>query len=225
MSAVEREAKAFLARRAKQRPAQQRAAPDAAGAPGASSTLRAWLQSSAWTPLAGKALTWAAVFIALAAVGSGAAVQFLPGSGDAHLASLLGSPAQQADHASPAQRASPADHAPETDHPPRAAPPAEPAAPAVGPTKLGAGPADAGPPAADGGPPSSGITADGKVILNLATEEDLRRLSGIGPAKAKAILALRAKLGRFKRVEDLLRVKGIGRKRLARLRPLVVLDP
>jgi competence protein ComEA len=91
--------------------------------------------------------------------------------------------------------------------------------------KLGAGPADAGAPAPDGGPTSSGITADGKVILNLATEDDLRRLSGIGPAKAKAILALRAKLGRFKRVEDLLRVKGIGRKRLARLRPLVVLDP
>jgi competence protein ComEA len=72
--------------------------------------------------------------------------------------------------------------------------------------------------------PGSG-DAHRKVILNLATEEDLRRLSGIGPAKAKAILALRAKLGRFKRVEDLLRVKGIGRKRLARLRPLVVLDP
>lgn len=221
MSAAEREAKAFLARRAKQSPEQQRENPGAAGAPRALGGLRAWLQSSAWTPLAGKALTWAAVFIALAAVGSGAAVQFLPGSGDAHLASLLGSPAQQADHASPADRASPADHAPETDHPP----PAGSAAPAAGPTKLGAGPADAGPPAADGGPPSSGITADGKVILNLATEEDLRRLSGIGPAKAKAILALRAKLGRFKRVEDLLRVKGIGRKRLARLRPLVVLDP
>jgi competence protein ComEA len=213
MSAVEREAKAFLARRAKKSPEQHRENPDPAGAPRALGTLRAWLQSSAWTPLAGKAFTWAAAFIALAAVGSGAAVQFLPGSGDAHLAGLLGSPAQQADHA------------PQDDHAPRAAPPAESTAPAAGPTKLGAGAADAGLPAADGGPPSSGITADGKVILNLATEEDLRRLSGIGPAKAKAILALRAKLGRFKRVEDLLRVKGIGRKRLARLRPLVVLDP
>jgi len=59
----------------------------------------------------------------------------------------------------------------------------------------------------------------------MASEEDLRRLPGVGPSKAKAILELRARLGRFRRPEDLLRVKGIGRKRLARLRPLLVVDP
>jgi competence protein ComEA len=62
--------------------------------------------------------------------------------------------------------------------------------------------------------------------LNLATEEDLKRLPGVGPSKAKAILELRARLGgRFRRVEDLLRVKGIGRRKLARLRPLLLVDP
>lgn len=74
--------------------------------------------------------------------------------------------------------------------------------------------------AADG----AGIGADGKVILNLATEQDLRHLSGIGPTRAKAILALRAKLKRFTRVEDLLKVKGFGRKTLARLRPMMRVD-
>lgn len=77
------------------------------------------------------------------------------------------------------------------------------------------------PPAA---PTSSAITADGKVIMNLATEVELRKLPGIGHARAQAILALREKLGRFRRVEELLRVKGIGRKRLAALRPKIVLD-
>lgn len=76
-----------------------------------------------------------------------------------------------------------------------------------------------------GAAPSPAITADGKVILNLATELELRKLPGIGHARAQAILTLRDKLGRFRRVEELLRVKGIGKKRLTALRARVVLDP
>jgi competence protein ComEA len=72
---------------------------------------------------------------------------------------------------------------------------------------------------------SPGRLPDGRVVLNLATEDDLRTLPGIGPAKARAILAVRAKLGKFTRVEQLRRVKGVGPKLLARLRPKVVLDP
>ena len=63
------------------------------------------------------------------------------------------------------------------------------------------------------------------MTLNNATFEDLRRLPGIGDKRANAILALRAQLGRFRAVEDLLKVKGIGRAMLKRLRPLVRLDP
>ncbi len=66
---------------------------------------------------------------------------------------------------------------------------------------------------------------DDPVILNSAASEDLRRLPGIGQKRADAILALRARLGRFRSIEDLLKVKGIGRATLKRLRPLVRLDP
>jgi competence protein ComEA len=61
-------------------------------------------------------------------------------------------------------------------------------------------------------------------VLNTATEEDLRRLPGIGAKRAAAILALRVRLGRFRALEDLLKVKGLGRATLKRLRPLVRLD-
>jgi len=69
-------------------------------------------------------------------------------------------------------------------------------------------------------------TPDDPVILNTATVEDLRRLPGIGEKRANGIVALRSRLGgRFHAVEDLLKVKGIGRTSLKRLRPLVRLDP
>ena len=72
---------------------------------------------------------------------------------------------------------------------------------------------------------SNGLTADGRVILNQASVEDLRKLPGIGAKRAEAIVALRERLGKFKRVSDLMRVKGIGPKRLKQLAPKLVLDP
>ena len=71
---------------------------------------------------------------------------------------------------------------------------------------------------------SAGMTEEGKVILNLAGVEDLRHLPGVGAKRADAILALRARLGRFKQVNDLLRVKGIGVRGLKKITPHVVLD-
>jgi competence protein ComEA len=92
-------------------------------------------------------------------------------------------------------------------------------APAAPATATPDNPADAGPPR------SSAVTADGKVILNLATVDDLRNLPGIGPKRAEQIVAMRDKLKRFRRFTDLLRVKGIGPKRLQQLLPKLVLDP
>jgi competence protein ComEA len=65
-----------------------------------------------------------------------------------------------------------------------------------------------------------------KIILNTASEVELCKLPGVGTKKAQAILALREKLGgRFKRLEDLYRVKGIKRRFLERIKPHVLLDP
>jgi competence protein ComEA len=73
-------------------------------------------------------------------------------------------------------------------------------------------------------PPSAGLTPDGRVILNQASAEDLARLPRVGPKRAAAILDLRRKLGRFRRVGDLRRVRGIGPKTLKLIEPHVVLD-
>jgi competence protein ComEA len=75
-------------------------------------------------------------------------------------------------------------------------------------------------------PPAAHASAspDDPVILNTASADDLRRLPGIGEKRASAILALRSRLGRFHAIEDLLKVKGVGRATLKRLRPLVRLD-
>lgn len=48
------------------------------------------------------------------------------------------------------------------------------------------------------------------VNINTATEAELDQLPGIGPVKAKAIIAERNKSGDFKSIDDIKRVKGIG---------------
>ncbi|MBX3234014.1 MAG: ComEA family DNA-binding protein [Labilithrix sp.] len=74
-------------------------------------------------------------------------------------------------------------------------------------------------------PPSSArATPDDPVYVNYASAEQLRRLPGVGPKRAEAIVALRARMGRFQRIEDLLRVKGIGRSTIKKWRPLLRLD-
>lgn len=57
--------------------------------------------------------------------------------------------------------------------------------------------------------------------LNRASLEDLTRLPGVGPALAGRIVATRQALERFAGVDDLLKVRGLGRAKVERLRPLV----
>lgn len=63
-------------------------------------------------------------------------------------------------------------------------------------------------------------SSEGVVNLNDATEEQLTLLPGIGPGKAKAIVAQRHGHP-FRRTDDLTKVKGIGRKTFGRLRPYI----
>jgi competence protein ComEA len=62
----------------------------------------------------------------------------------------------------------------------------------------------------------------GVVNLNLASSDELERLPGIGPAKARAIVEHR-RAHPFHKVEDLTKVKGIGRKTFGKLRPYLTL--
>ena len=84
--------------------------------------------------------------------------------------------------------------------------------------------ATAPPTAPPTGGPSGRATTTEPVYLNHASVDELRRLPGVGPKRAEAILVLRQRLGRFQRVEDLLRVKGVGRGAVKKWRPLVRLD-
>lgn len=56
------------------------------------------------------------------------------------------------------------------------------------------------------------------ISLNRANVQELSSLPGIGEATAKRIIADRRAHGRFKKVEDLCRVKGIGKKKLASIK-------
>lgn len=77
-----------------------------------------------------------------------------------------------------------------------------------------------------GNPPltKNGKVLTGKLNINSADEDQLRMLPGIGPAKARRVLAYRRKHGKFKRVRDLRRVKGFGYKTVKKLSPYLTVE-
>ncbi|HFI0586731.1 TPA: helix-hairpin-helix domain-containing protein [Streptococcus suis] len=62
------------------------------------------------------------------------------------------------------------------------------------------------------------------VNLNTATEADLQTISGIGAKRAADIIAYREANGRFKSVDDLNNVSGIGDKTMESIRPYVTVE-
>src|SRR4051794_40420912 len=58
---------------------------------------------------------------------------------------------------------------------------------------------------------------EGVINVNTASGDELQLLSGVGPAKVEAIVAYRTKHP-FRTVDELVRIKGIGRKMVQRLR-------
>ena len=73
-------------------------------------------------------------------------------------------------------------------------------------------------PAAPAAGPAPGAGPVHRVNVNTAGVEELQSLPRIGPALARRIVEYRQKAGPFRRVEDLLAVRGIGPKLLARIR-------
>jgi competence ComEA-like helix-hairpin-helix protein len=63
------------------------------------------------------------------------------------------------------------------------------------------------------------------IDLNVANAKELQGLPGIGAVTAQRIIEMRQKSGRFKRVEDLLAIRGISQKKLDALRPYVTIGP
>lgn len=56
------------------------------------------------------------------------------------------------------------------------------------------------------------------INLNSASSAELQQVPGIGPSTADKILEMRKSYGAFKSVDDLLAIKGIGPKRLEKMR-------
>jgi len=57
------------------------------------------------------------------------------------------------------------------------------------------------------------------------TLKELEQLPGVGPTTAKAIVDFRTKAGRFRRVNDLLVIRGISETKLKKMRPYITIGP
>ncbi len=57
------------------------------------------------------------------------------------------------------------------------------------------------------------------IDINRAGEKDFQKLPGIGPELARRIVAYREKHGLFRRIEDLMAVRGMGIKKWRALKP------
>jgi comEA protein len=68
-------------------------------------------------------------------------------------------------------------------------------------------------------------TTSAPLNLNTATTAQLETLPGIGPAVAARIIEHRQKNGGFKKVEELMNVKGIGEKSFLKIKALVAVTP
>jgi competence protein ComEA len=77
-------------------------------------------------------------------------------------------------------------------------------------------------PAAKSARPSKAAPAPTTPInLNTATQAQLESLPGVGPKAAERILEYRKQNGHFKKIEDLMNVKGFGEKTFLKLKPML----
>ena len=71
---------------------------------------------------------------------------------------------------------------------------------------------------------TSGTNQTKSALVNLNTAADFQTISGIGQKRAQDIIAYREANGRFKSVDDLKNVSGIGAKTLEKLKEYVTVD-
>ena len=72
---------------------------------------------------------------------------------------------------------------------------------------------------------SSGASGSGSSLININTadSEQLQALSGVGPATAQKIIDYRNKSGGFKKIEDIMKVSGIGAKTYEKLKDKITI--
>jgi competence protein ComEA len=69
--------------------------------------------------------------------------------------------------------------------------------------------------------PAASKSAPAVVNLNTASPSQIEALPGVGASTAKRIIEYREKNGGFKKIEELMNVKGIGEKSFLKLKSLV----
>jgi competence protein ComEA len=73
-------------------------------------------------------------------------------------------------------------------------------------------------------PKNAPATANAPLNLNTATVTQLEALPGVGLKVAERIVEYRQKNGGFKKVEDLMNVRGVGEKSFVKLKPMLTVS-
>ena len=75
------------------------------------------------------------------------------------------------------------------------------------------------------GPAPKAASVSAAINLNTATASQLESIPGIGAKTAERIIEYRQKNGAFKKVEDLMNVRGVGEKSFLKIKPLITVTP